>query len=89
MYIFCEHFLTPEKTFPVTQFGSRERRKLHFRESNFTNVTVHRKTYLNFPGRHTPGPSLGVGASGTQHLHICKLNHCLRYFQMLPKTLPS
>ena len=31
---------------PVTQFRSRERRKLHFRESNFTN----------FPGGIPPDP---------------------------------
>ena len=36
-FFFCELFLTPWKTFQVTQFRSRERRKLHFRESNFTN----------------------------------------------------
>ena len=31
---------------PVTQFRSRERGKLHLRESNFTN----------FQGGHAPGP---------------------------------
>ena len=36
---FSEHFLyNALKTFPVTQFRSSERRKLHFRESNFTNL---------------------------------------------------
>ena len=39
----------------VTQLRSRERRKLHFRESNFTN----------FPGGIPPDP-LGDGASSTQ-----------------------
>ena len=33
---------------PVTQFRSRERGKLHLRESNFTNL----------PGGHAPGPPL-------------------------------
>ena len=54
-FIFCEHFLTPQMTFPVNQFRSKERRKLHFREFNFTN----------FPGGMPPDP-LGVRASGTQ-----------------------
>ena len=42
---------------PVTQFRSikRERRKLHFRESNFTNFT----------GGDVPPDPLGVRASGT------------------------
>ena len=46
---------------PVIQFRSRERRKLHFRESNFTNFRV----------VHAPGPpyeflpsALNVRASG-------------------------
>ena len=43
-FISCEHFLTPEKTFPVNQFRSRERRKLHFRESNFTNFSGRQET---------------------------------------------
>ena len=64
---FREHFLyNALKTFPVTQFRSRERRKLHFRESNFTN----------FPG--------GGGACP-----LDQLNHCIRYFQVLPKTLQA
>ena len=60
-FFFCEHFLTPFKTLPVTQLRSRERGKLHFRDSNFTNV----------PGGHAPGPpqefvppALNVRANG-------------------------
>ena len=41
---------------PVTQFRSRERSKLHFRDSNFTN----------FPGGACPRTPVGVRASGTQ-----------------------
>ena len=63
---FREHFLyNALKTFPVTQFRSSERRKLHFTESNFTNL---------------PG---GGGMLPDQ------LNHFIRYFQMLPKTLQA
>ena len=43
-------------TFPVTQLWPREHRKLHFRDSSFTN----------FPAGMPPTP-LGVCASGTQH----------------------
>ena len=47
---FREHFLyNALKTFPVTQFRSSERRKLHFRESNFKN--------LPGGGGHAPGPA--------------------------------
>ena len=68
---------------PVTQLRSRERRKLHFRGSNFTN----------FQGGHDPNPAR---SSCLQHsmftpaartVHVRQLNHCIRYFQMLPKTL--
>ena len=63
---FREYFLyNALKTFPVTQFRSSERRKLHFTESNFTNL---------------PG---GGGMLPDQ------LNHFIRYFQMLPKTLQA
>ena len=41
---------------PVTQLRSRERRKLHFRVSNFTN----------FPGGARPRTPLRVRTSGTQ-----------------------
>ena len=75
-FFFCDHFLTPLKTFPVTQFWSRERRKLHFRESNFINF---------------PDPP-GVCASGTQCSGTngaCPpakpLHFNYWYFQMLPK----
>ena len=62
---FREYFLhNALKTFPVTQFRSSERRKLHFRESNFTNL----------PGGGMPPD---------------QLNHFIRYFQMLPKTLQA
>ena len=63
---FREHFLyNALKTFPVTQFRSSERRKLHFTESNFTNL----------PGGGSMLPD--------------QLNHFIRYFQMLPKTLQA
>ena len=55
---------------PVTQFRSRERGKLHLRESNFTN----------FPGDPPPPSQEFV-------VPVRQLNHCIRYFQMLPKTL--
>ena len=82
-FFFCEHFLTPFKTLPVTQLRSRERGKLHFRDSNFTNVR----------GGMPPDPprssclrhSTFVPTART--VHVRQLNHCIRYFQMLPKTL--
>ena len=58
------HTIRKKEIIPVTQFWSRERRKLHFRESNFTN----------FPrgGGWTQTP-LGVHASGTQRwCHWCE-----------------
>ena len=61
---------------PVTEFRSWERRKLHFRESNFTN----------FPREACPRtPQEFVPAARTALVR--QLNHCMRYFQMLPKTL--
>ena len=72
---------------PVTQFRSRERGKLHLRESNFTN----------FPGGvHAPGPPPppsqefvvpdNVRASGANGARP-PAEPLIRYFQMLPKTL--
>ena len=68
---------------PVTQFRSRERGKLHLRESNFTN----------FPGGGMP-PDLPPSQEfvvpdnvAARTVHVRQLNHCIRYFQMLPKTL--
>ena len=68
---------------PVTQLRSRERRKLHFRGSNFTN----------FPGGTPPNPARSsclrhsMFAPAARTVHVRQLNHCIRYFQMLPKTL--
>ena len=67
---------------PVTQFWSRECRKLHLRESNFTN----------FPGGGMPpdpprSSCLWHSTAWTVHVH--RLNHCIWYFQVLPKTLPN
>ena len=67
----------------VTQLRSRERRKLHFRESNFTN----------FPGGIPPDPPRSsclphsTFAPAARTVHVRQLNNCIRYFQMLPKTL--
>ena len=74
---FREHFLyNALKTFPVTQFRSSERRKLHFSESNF-------------PGKHVSRTSREGHASGAQS---SRLQHegrtsYIRYFQMLSNTL--
>ena len=68
---------------PVTQFRSRERRKLHFRESNFTN----------FPGGMPPDARRSsclphsTFAPAARTVHVGQLNHCIRYLQMLTKTL--
>ena len=70
---------------PVTQLRSRERRKLHFRVSNFTN----------FPGGGGTPPDTAKSsylrhsmfAPAARTVHVRELNHCIRYFQMLPKTL--
>ena len=65
---------------PVTQFRFRERRKLHFRESSFTN----------FPGGGGgEGMPPDAPAPAVRTVHVRQLNHCIRYFQMLPKTLPK
>ena len=58
---------------PVTQFRSREGGKLHLRKSNFTN----------FPGGGMPPDP----PSQEFVVPVRQLNHCIRYFQMLPKTL--
>lgn len=55
-FIFCEHLLAPWKTFPLNQFRSWKRWKLHFRESIFKNC----------PGRDVPWPPRFTHASGTQ-----------------------
>ena len=69
---------------PVTQFRSRERSKLHFRDSNFTN----------FPGggmspdaRRSSCLRHSTLAPAARTVHVLQLNHCIRYFQMLPKIL--
>ena len=69
---------------PFTQFRSRVRRKLHFRESNFTN----------FPGGACPPDPPrssclrhSTFAPAARTVHVRQLNHCIRYFQMVPKTL--
>ena len=69
---------------PVTQFRSRKRGKLHLRESNFTN----------FPGGGGMPPDLPPSQEfvvpdnvAARTVHVRQLNHCIRYFQMLPKTL--
>ena len=62
-FIFCEHFLMPQKTFPVNQFQSIECRKLHFRESNFKNFLG--KHALRSPKKFLP-PALNVHAFGAQ-----------------------
>ena len=67
---------------PVTQFWSRECRKLHLRESNFTN----------FPGGGMPPDpprSSCLWHSTARTVHVHRLNHCIWYFQVLPKTLPN
>ena len=67
---------------PVTQFRSRERGKLHLRESNFTN-------FLGGGMPPDPPSPPGVRSAGqlARTVHVRQLNHCIRYFQMLPKTL--
>ena len=68
---------------PLPQFRSRERSKLHFRDSNFTN----------FPGGMSPDARRSsclrhsTFAPAARSVHVRQLNHCIRYFQMLPKTL--
>ena len=63
---------------------AQERTKLHFRESNF----------INFPGVMPPGPPprssclrYSTFAPAARKVHVRQVNHCIRYFQMLPKTL--
>ena len=62
IFHFLWAFFNALKDFPINKFRSRERRKLHFRESNFTDFL---------------------------EVYIRQLNHCIRYFQMLPKPLTS
>ena len=68
---------------PLPQFRSRERSKLHFRDSNFTN----------FPGGMSPDARRSsclrhsTFAPAARTVHVRQLNHCIRYFQMLPKIL--
>ena len=70
---------------PGTQFRSRERSKLHCRESDFTN----------FPGGGGMPPDAPRSsclrhsrfALASRTVHVRQLNHCIRYFQMLPKIL--
>ena len=68
---------------PVTQFRFRERSKLHFRDSNFTN----------FPGDMSPDARRSsclrhsTFAPASRTVYVRQLNHCIQYFQMLPKTL--
>ena len=70
---------------PVTQFWSRERRKLHFRESNFTNYRGE--------GGISPDPPRSLCllhstfTPAARKVHIRQLNHFIWYFQMLPKIL--
>ena len=71
---------------PVTQFQSRERRKLHFRESN---LPISRRGGGGMPPNPPRSSCLrnSTFASAARTVHVHQLNHCLRYFQMLPKTL--
>ena len=70
---------------PGTQFRSKERRRFHFRESNFTN----------FPWGMPQDPPRSLClrhstfAPAARTVHVRQLNHCIRYFQMLRKTLMS
>lgn len=70
---FLRAFFNTLKTFPLNQFRSTERRKLCLRESNFKN----------FQWEHTAGfPPPPLRSTRLRHeLYI-------RYFLILPKTLP-
>ena len=70
---------------PVTQFQSRERWKLNFRESSFTNFPTGGGMPPNPPRSSCVRSS--TFAPATRTVHVRQLNHCIRYFQMLPKTL--
>ena len=55
-------------------------------------IAFKRVQFYKFPGGgHAPGfpPSPGVRSAGqlARTVHVRQLNHCIRYFQMLPKTL--
>ena len=86
IFLFLWTFFNALKTFPFTQYRSRERGELHFRESPILEIYRGGK-----PPDHPRSSCLrnSALAPAARTVHVRQLNHCIRYFQMLRKTLPQ